>query len=166
MIDDAGVIGQVTRVFPLTSEATLLSDKDQAIPVQVARNGLRSVAYGRGQSGVLDLRFLPANADIRKGDVLITSGIDGVYPPGLAVATVIQVESKSTDAFARIVCQPTAGIDRNKQVLILLPEAKLPPRPPEEESKDKKDKPGRRTIVKETAKTSPANAARPKGGTR
>ena len=86
MIDDIGVVGQVTRVYPFTSEVTLLTDKDQAISVQVVRNGLRSVAYGRGQSGVLDLKFLATNADIQKGDTLVTSGIDGVFPAGLAVA--------------------------------------------------------------------------------
>ncbi|PUA18138.1 rod shape-determining protein MreC [Glaciimonas sp. PCH181] len=120
VIDDAGIVGQVTRVFPFTAEVTLLTDKDQAIPVQVLRNGLRSVAYGRGQSGFLDLRFMAANADIKKDDVLVTSGIDGVYPPGLAVAKVVLVENKSADAFAHIVCEPAAGIDRHKQLLILL----------------------------------------------
>jgi len=130
VIDDTGVVGQVTRVFPFTSEITLLTDKDQAIPVQVVRSGLRSVAYGRGQSGSLDLRFMPANADIRKDDLLVTSGIDGVYPAGLAVAKVLQVEHKSSDAFAKIVCQPAAGIDRNRQLLILLTEFRLPPREP------------------------------------
>ena len=82
VIDDVGIIGQVTRVFPFTSEITLLTDRDQAIPVMVVRNGLRSVAYGRGQSGQLDLRFIAANADIQKGDLLTTSGIDGIYPDG------------------------------------------------------------------------------------
>lgn len=130
VIDDLGVVGQVTRVFPFTSEVSLLTDKDQAIPVQVVRNGLRSVAYGRGNSGLLDLRFMPANADIQNGDILVTSGIDGVYPAGLAVAKVVQVESKSGDAFARIRCQPLAGIDRHRQLLILLAEAKVPPPPP------------------------------------
>src|SRR3569832_533023 len=153
VIDDIGVVGQVTRVFPFTSEVTLLTDKDHAISVQVIRSGVRSVAYGRGQSGVLDLRFMPANADIRKGDVLATSGIDGVYPAGLSVATVVQVENKSGDAFARIVCQPTAGIDRNKQLLILLAEAKFPPRPePEEVYDPKKDKSKKRPAAKETGK--------------
>ncbi|EJN09679.1 rod shape-determining protein MreC, partial [Herbaspirillum sp. YR522] len=109
VIDDVGIVGQVTRVFPFTSEVTLLTDKDQAIPVQVVRNGLRSVAYGRGQTGVLDLRFMPANADIQKGDMLVTSGIDGIYPPGLRVATVALVETRSADSFARIVCQPLGG---------------------------------------------------------
>jgi rod shape-determining protein MreC len=116
-----------------------LTDKDQAIPVQVLRNGLRSVAYGRGQSGVLDLRFMAANADIQKGDALVTSGIDGVYPPGLAVASVLQVETKSTDAFAHIVCLPAAGVDRHKQLLILLVEQTVAPRP-DPEGADKADK--------------------------
>ncbi|WP_197416651.1 rod shape-determining protein MreC [Herbaspirillum rubrisubalbicans] len=129
VIDDVGIVGQVTRVFPFTSEVTLLTDKDQAIPVQVLRNGLRSVAYGRGQTGALDLRFMPANADIQKGDVLVTSGIDGVYPPGLSVASVVLVETRSADSFARIVCRPLAGIDRHRQLLILLVEQNMPPRP-------------------------------------
>ncbi len=132
VIDHVGVVGQVTRVFPFMAEVTLLTDKDQVIPVQVVRNGLRSVAYGRGQSSMLELRFMPTNADIQKGDMLVTSGIDGIYPPGLKVATVTQVENKSVDAFARIVCQPTAGIDRNRQLLILLSEHPLAARPPEE----------------------------------
>jgi rod shape-determining protein MreC len=140
VIDHIGVVGQVTRVFPFTSEVTLLTDKDQAIPVQVVRSGLRSVAYGRGQSGVLDLRFMPSNADIQKGDTLVTSGIDGIYPPGLAVATVMQVDNKSIDAFARIICQPMAGIDRNRQLLILLAEKNTPPRPPDDAA-GKKGKP-------------------------
>lgn len=139
VIDHAGVVGQVTRVFPFTSEVTLLTDKDQAIPVQVVRSGLRSVAYGRGQSNMLDLRFMPTNADIQKGDVLVTSGIDGIYPAGLAVATVSQVDIKSADAFARILCQPIAGIDRNRQLLILLTASTLPPRPIED-NKEKSSK--------------------------
>ena len=131
VIDDLGVVGQVTRVFPFTSEVTLLTDKDHAIPVQVLRSGVRSVAYGRGQLGVLELRFMASNADIQKGDVLMTSGIDGVYPAGLAVATVAAVESKSADAFARIVCLPTAGVSRNRQLLVLLADTRsLPPPPP------------------------------------
>jgi rod shape-determining protein MreC len=95
VIDNQGVVGQVTRVFPFTSEVTLLTDTEQAIPVQVLRTGLRSVAYGRGQSGVLELRFIATNADIKKGDTLVTSGLDGVYPAGLAVASVLSVEHKS-----------------------------------------------------------------------
>ena len=129
VIDNAGVVGQVTRVFPFTSEVTLLTDKDQAIPVQVLRSGLRSVAYGRGRSGVLDLRFVAPNADIQVGDILITSGLDGMYPAGLAVAKVVQVESVAAGAFGRVVCQPLAGIDRNRQLLIVMSQAAREPRP-------------------------------------
>jgi rod shape-determining protein MreC len=135
VIDSAGVVGQVTRVFPFTSEVTLLTDREQAIPVQVLRNGLRSVAHGRGQSGLLDLRFMAPNADIVVGDVLITSGMDGVYPPGLAVAKVVQVESSAAGAFGRVVCQPLAGIDRNRQLLILMSQPDLLPRPAPEPTK-------------------------------
>ena len=135
VIDNAGVVGQVTRVFPFTAEVTLLTDKEQAIPVQVLRNGLRSVAYGRGQSGLLDLRFVAPNADILVGDVLITSGMDGVYPAGLAVAKVVQVESSATGAFGRVVCQPLAGIDRNRQLLILMSAPDVLPRPADEPPK-------------------------------
>ncbi len=160
VIDDTGVVGQITRVFPFTSEATLLTDKDQAIPVQLLRSGLRSIAYGRGQSGVLDLKFMATNADIQKGDKLVTSGIDGVYPSGLSVATVVQVESKSSDAFAHITCQPSAGIDRNKQLLILLAQPKSAPRLAPEEARDKKEKGGKsrqhdsnKEPVKDTARS-------------
>jgi rod shape-determining protein MreC len=135
VIDNAGVVGQVTRVFPFTSEVTLLTDKEQAIPVQVLRNGLRSVAYGRGQSGLLDLRFVAPNADIQVGDVLVTSGLDGVYPAGLAVAKVIQVENVAQGAFGRVICQPLAGIDRHRQLLIVMSDQPLPPRPPAEAPK-------------------------------
>ncbi|MES2018569.1 MAG: rod shape-determining protein MreC [Pseudomonadota bacterium] len=132
VIDNAGVVGQVTRVFPFTSEVTLLTDREQAIPVQVLRNGLRSVAYGRGQSGLLDLRFVAPNADIKVGDVLITSGLDGVYPAGLAVAQVVKVENSSTGAFGGVLCQPLAGIDRHRQLLILMALPELAVRPPDD----------------------------------
>jgi len=127
VIDDVGVIGQVTRVYLLMSEVTLLSDKEQAIPLQVLRNGLRALAYGGADGGMLDLRFMAANADIKNGDVLVTSGIDGTYPPGLPVATVARVERDAAYAFARITLAPTAGTDRYRQVLVLSAEAKAPP---------------------------------------
>jgi rod shape-determining protein MreC len=129
VIDNAGVVGQVTRVFPFTSEVTLLTDREQAIPVQVLRSGLRSVAYGRGLSGQLDLRFVAPNADIQVGDVVVTSGLDGIYPAGLAVAKVVQVESIAAGAFGRVVCQPLAGIDRNRQLLIVMSQTPSAPRP-------------------------------------
>lgn len=127
VIDDVGVIGQVTRVYLLMSEVTLLSDKNQAIPLQVQRNGLRAVAYGGAEGGMLDLRFMAANADIRNGDTLVTSGIDGTYPPGLPVASVARIERDAAYAFAKIYLAPTAGTDRYRQVLVLSNEAKAPP---------------------------------------
>jgi rod shape-determining protein MreC len=141
VIDENGVVGQVTRVFPMTAEVTLLTDKDQAIPVQVLRNGLRTVVYGRGQSGLLDMRFLSANADIQVDDVVITSGIDGVYPAGLSVAKVTQIESLVPGAFGRVVCQPIAGMDRNRHLLILLVDMNIQPRP---DSDDATEKAGRK----------------------
>jgi rod shape-determining protein MreC len=127
VIDETGVIGQVTRVFPMLSEVTLITDKDQAIPLQVVRNGLRALAYGDGAA--LDLRFVAANADIQNGDVLVTSGIDGIYPAGLPVARVARVERDAAYAFARIQCVPIAGTDRNRQVLVIAHDAKLPAAP-------------------------------------
>lgn len=119
VIDADGIVGQVTRVHTLVSEVTLLTDKAQAIPVQVTRNGLRAVAFGAGASGMIELRFLSANADVRNGDRLVTSGIDGSYPPGLAVARVVRVERDAAQAFARVICEPVAGVDRSRYVLVL-----------------------------------------------
>jgi rod shape-determining protein MreC len=129
--DEAGVVGQVTRVHPLLAEVTLLNDADQAIPVQVVRNGLRAVAFGGGTSGMLELRFMAANAEIQNGDRLVTSGIDGIYPPGLPVATVVQIERDEEHSFARFICKPAAGVDRGRFVLVLSSEAQRPPRPAE-----------------------------------
>lgn len=119
VLDDIGVIGQVTRAYPFSSEITLLTDKNQAVPVQVLRTGQRAIAVGLGQESLLDLPFMPANSDIQNGDVLITSGIDGTYPAGLPVATVSKIERNTAHAFAKITCTPSAGVDRHKQVLIL-----------------------------------------------
>lgn len=157
VIDNQGVVGQVTRVFPFTSEVTLLTDKEQAIPVQVLRNGLRSVAYGRGQSGQLDLRFMAPNADVQVGDILITSGIDGVYPAGLAVARVVQVENNASGAFGRVVCQPLSGIQNHSQLLVLMSPPELPARPADEEP----IKPGKRGKAAKEAAAAAAAAAAP-----
>jgi len=119
VIDAAGVIGQVTRAFPLSAEVTLLTDKDQAIPVQIVRTGARAIAYGNAVGG-LELRFMASHADVLVGDALVTSGLDGVYPPGLAVAKVASVERNTVDSFARIVCLPLGGVDRLRHVLVLL----------------------------------------------
>lgn len=155
VIDDGGVVGQVTRVFPLTAEVTLLTDKNQAIPVQVLRSGLRSVAYGRGQGSHLDMR-VTANADVKAGDQLVTSGIDGIYPAGLAVATVAQVESKANSTFEIILCKPAARIDQYRQLLVLLvnPEASVTPET--EDVRAKKEKINRRVTRDSALPASPA----------
>jgi rod shape-determining protein MreC len=132
--DESGIVGQVTRVHPLASEVTLLTDQDQAIPVQVVRNGLRAVAFGAGASGMLELRFMAANAEIQNGDRLVTSGIDGTYPPGLPVAVVVRIERDAEHSFARIVCKPAAGVDRGRFVLVLNRETRAPARPAETQS--------------------------------
>lgn len=129
VVDDRGVLGQVTRAHPLVSEVTLLTDKDQAIPVQVVRNGLRAVAFGAGLSGALEIRFMASNAEIQNGDTLVTSGIDGTYPPGLPVGTVTRIERDAAQSFARIVCEPAAGVDRHRFVLVLANQVKQPPYP-------------------------------------
>ena len=143
VVDQAGVVGQVTRAHALVSEVTLLTDKEQAIPVQVVRNGLRAVAFGAGASGMLELRFMAANAEIQNGDRLVTSGIDGTYPPGLPVATVTRIERDAAYAFARIVCQPAAGVESGRYVLVLGAEAKARPYP--EEANPERDKRGAKT---------------------
>ncbi len=129
VVDHVGVIGQVTRVHPLLAEITLITDKDQAIPVQVVRNGLRAVAFGGGDGTTLDLRYMAANAEIQNGDLLVTSGIDGTYPPGLPVARVARIERDAAYAFAKIACTPEAGANQHRQVLVLLGGEELPARP-------------------------------------
>jgi rod shape-determining protein MreC len=129
-IDDAGVVGQVTRVFPFSAEITLITDKDQVVPVQIVRTGQRSVVFGLG-NGQLELRYMPANADIQIGDMLVTSGLDGIYLPGFPVAKVVNVERDSAYSFARIFCVPIAGVENFGEVMVLSPRQALPERPPE-----------------------------------
>ncbi|CAG1005700.1 Cell shape-determining protein MreC [Burkholderiales bacterium] len=131
VIDERGVVGQVTRVHPTMSEVTLVTDTDHAIPVKVERSGARSVLYGSGTGRAPELRFTSPTADIRVGDRLVTSGLDGTYPPGLAVAQVTSVERDTGQVFARIECAPLGGVDRSEALLVLAPPAALPPRPEE-----------------------------------
>jgi rod shape-determining protein MreC len=127
VVDGTGVIGQVTRVYPFSSEITLITDKELAIPIQIERNSLRAIAFGHGRDTTIDLPYLPANVDIRKGDKLITSGIDGIYPTGLAVATVTQIERNPDSPFAKITCTPIAGIENHRQILLLgIPKTETP----------------------------------------
>jgi rod shape-determining protein MreC len=143
VVDEHGVIGQVTRVYPFLAEVTLITDKNQAVPVQNLRSGLRAIAFGNGREGTLDLRFMPINADIQVGDTLVTSGIDGVYPAGIPVARVGNIERNAALSFARITCAPTAGIDKRAQVLILTAKRDLPERPADAEPVVKRKKPRR-----------------------
>ncbi|HEX6705037.1 MAG TPA: rod shape-determining protein MreC [Albitalea sp.] len=129
VINEAGVLGQVTRVYPLSSEVTLLTDKDAAIPVLNVRNQLRSAAFGTAGTG-MELRFMAGNADVQVGDQLQTSGVDGIYPSGLAVAKVTAVDRKVDTGFARVALVPMASPDGVRHVLVLEPlNVQLPPRP-------------------------------------
>ncbi len=142
-IDELGIIGQVTRVFPFSSEVTLVTDKDQVVPVQVVRSGQRSVAYGLG-NGLMELRFMAANADIVEGDMLVTSGLDGVYVAGFPVAKVVRIERDSAYSFARIFCVPIGGVENFSELVVLDPRSALPPAPPESSARPRGagDKPG------------------------
>ena len=130
VIDERGVVGQVTRVYPATAEVTLVTDKDAAVPVVNVRTQHRGVAYGLPQTTGMELRFMAGNADVQAGDELQTSGLDGIYPAGVPVAKVVSVERRADSAFARIVLQPLAQPDSSRHVLLLQPmSARLPPRP-------------------------------------
>jgi rod shape-determining protein MreC len=136
VMDDAGIVGQVTRVYPWLSEVTLITEKDHAVPVQVVRNGLRTILFGTGDTSQLSLRYMPVSADIQNDDVLVTSGIDGIYPPGIPVARVIKIERDAAYPFARVTCLPLAGVDKHRHLLILSNLPKLPDRPAEAPAKN------------------------------
>lgn len=142
-IDATGLLGQVTRVFPYSSEVTLLTDQDLSIPIQIERNGLRAIAFGSGKSGMVDVPYLPANVDIKRDDKLVTSGIDGVYPVGLAVATVESVKSSSSSPFAKITAKPLAGIQNHRLILLI-------------------DMPAKNAVMEEIKKTVAADKAQQK----
>jgi rod shape-determining protein MreC len=141
VIDTAGVVGQVTRVYPLVSEVTLLTDRAQSIPIMNARTGSRYVANGDPQTlgGSLDLKFVPAGADMQKGDLLTTSGIDGVYPAGLHVGRIARIDRRVDSSFARVHAEPMAT-ERGRHLLVLLPVKDWPEPPKPEASKVAKAK--------------------------
>ena len=143
VIDADGVVGQVTRLFLSMAEVTLVTDKDHAVPVKVQRSGVRSVLYGAGAGRAPELRFMAPSADIQVGDVLVTSGLDGTYPPGLAVARVTTLERETGQMFARITCTPLAGVDRSEYLLVLGQGAAAPPRPEEPAESDAAKKVGK-----------------------
>ena len=161
VVDEIGVIGQLTRAHAFVSEVTLLTDKDQAVPVQVLRNGLRAIAFGGGASGMLELRYISDTAEIQNGDRLVTSGIDGTYPPGLPVASVVRIERDADQAFARVVCKPAAGVDRGRYVLVLTNEQLRPLQPGEAQpGKERRAEKSRRARSKDTAKDREADVSR------
>jgi rod shape-determining protein MreC len=123
VLDETGVLGQVTRVYPATSEVTLVTDRDQSIPLLNTRTGARGIAFGDASShaSTLELRFMATNADVQPGDILSTSGVDGVYPPGLPVARVERIERRVDSAFARVICTPLALVSGVGHVLVLNP---------------------------------------------
>jgi rod shape-determining protein MreC len=154
VIDTAGVVGQVTRVYPLVSEITLLTDRAQSIPVMNARTGSRYIANGDPQilGGSLDLKFVPAGADMQKGDLLTTSGIDGVYPAGLHVGRIARIDRRVDSSFARVHAEPMAT-ERGRHLLVLLP-FKDWPEPPNPEL-------GKTAKAKGTTPALPAQGAKP-----
>jgi rod shape-determining protein MreC len=131
VIDARGVVGQVTRVMPLSSEVTLLTDRGAVLPVSVQRTGQRSVAFGGASSGELELRFLSGGTDLRKGDALVTSGLDGVFPAGIPVGTVSSTAPDAhSGASSRVMVWPAANLDESRMVLVLLVDRSALPAPP------------------------------------
>jgi rod shape-determining protein MreC len=119
LLDAGGVVGQVVRVGPLTSEAVLITDADHAVPVSVNRNGLRTIAVGTGDSGRLRLPYLTNSADIREGDLLVSSGLGGVFPAGYPVGRVTEIRARPDQAFAEVFAAPSSQLDRDREVLLV-----------------------------------------------
>ena len=133
VINEAGVLGQVTRIYPFSAEVSLLTDKDASIPVLNTRTQQRSAAFGTSLGGGMELRFMATNADVQVGDTLTTSGVDGVYPAGVPVAKVSSVDRKAESGFARILLTPMAKPDAVRHVLVLEPVGLQMPKRPETE---------------------------------
>lgn len=144
VLDALGVVGQVTRAYPLLAEVTLISDKGHLVPVVNVRSGLRSVLAGTGVHGVLEMQFVPLTADVQKGDQLVTSGIDGIYSEGLPVAEVVSIEPNATSTFSRVICRPLGGVSSHTRVFVVHGSEPLPPRPPEDTEKSARGRKGRK----------------------
>ena len=150
VMDDIGIVGQITRVYPWLSAVTLITEKDHAVPVQVLRNGLRTIVFGAGDTSQLSLRYMPVSSDIQTGDMLVTSGIDGIYPPGIPVARVKKIERDPAYPFARITCLPVAGVDSHRHLMILSGLPELPEPPMEQAAAAKPDKGKSKRKIPET----------------
>lgn len=129
VMDANGVVGQVLRVTPYNAQVMLITDPNHAIPVQVNRNGLRTIALGTGQIDKLSLPYLTSNADIKPGDLLVTSGMGGVFPQGYPVATVVSI-STQTSPFSKVAATPLAKLDRNRELLMVWSKSEPIPRIP------------------------------------
>ena len=128
VMDAQGLIGQVTRVYRESAEVTAMTDPSLAVPVVNQRNGQRAVLFGSGNSGIMELRFTASSAEMQIGDLLFTSGIDGVFPPGVMTGVIHQIDANPGSPFPRVLVKPAGGIDRARVVLIVGPEAGEPPR--------------------------------------
>jgi len=145
--NDAGILGQVVRLYDHSAEVSLLEDRDFAVPVQVARNGLRAAVFGSGRGNSLELRYLPVASDLEVGDILLTSGIDGVYPPGFAVAVISKIERNLDKNSSNVFCTPIAPVNRYRQALAFLYDPKIDAKAPSETNKagaSSTNTPGRR----------------------
>jgi rod shape-determining protein MreC len=145
--NDAGILGQVVRLYDHSAEVSLLEDRDFAVPVQVARNGLRAAVFGAGRGNPLELRYLPVASDLEVGDILLTSGIDGVYPPGFAVAVISKIERNVDKNSSNVFCIPIAPVNRYRQALAFLYDPKFDAKAASEANKSDapvKNAPGRR----------------------
>ena len=125
VIDALGLVGQISNVFPETSEVVLLIDKKMSVPIQIQRNGLRAITNGNGQNEMISLSYLPHSVDVIQGDILKTSGIDTIYPEGLAVAEVIEINNDPKLPFAKIICKPIASIHNHSHLLVVIPSVNL-----------------------------------------
>jgi len=145
VIDAKGLVGQVTRTFQFSSEMTLITDRNMTVPVVLQRTGMRSVAFGGAAPGRLELRYLASSADLREGDLLTTSGLDALYPPGLPVGRIERIERGGDDDFVKVLIAPTAEIQNNHLLVVLqVDTSAIPPAPPAE-SIDPARKRGRRS---------------------
>jgi rod shape-determining protein MreC len=127
--NDAGILGQVVRLFDNSAEVSLLEDRDFAVPVLVARNGLRAAVVGTGRGKHLELRYLPVASDLEVGDILLTSGVDGVYPPGFAVAVISKIERNTEQNASNVFCNPIAEVNRHLQALAIIYDPQLDAKP-------------------------------------
>ena len=146
VIDAKGLVGQVTRVFQFSSETTLVTDRNMTVPVVLQRTGMRSVAFGGAAPGRMELRYLASSADLKEGDLLTTSGLDALYPPGLPVGRIERIERGGDNDFVKVLIAPTAEIQNNHLLVVLqVDTSAIPPAPPAE-TIDPARKRGRRNL--------------------